>query len=274
MSENIMPTLQREEIIRVLKSGKRFDLRSPLDYRKIEIKRGISNNAESSVSVKFGKTEVYCGVKLGVTEPYPDSQDEGTFMTTVELHPMSSEKYDIGKPGIDAVEMARVVDRGIRESGFIDFKGLCIKKGEKVWQIYVDIITLNDDGNLFDVCSYAAIDALANAKLPIYNVEEGKLEHELSNEPLPLNKDALSFNMTFYKVGEVIVLDPTEEEEEISDFRLSVAFGEFDNKPRITALQKGKEGVIDSESFKNILNILNEKFKSFFPEIKKMVWNE
>ena len=35
--------------------------------------------------------------------------------------------FDIGRPGIEAIELARVIDRGIRESGFIDFKKLCIK---------------------------------------------------------------------------------------------------------------------------------------------------
>ncbi len=273
MSKSKMSNLQKEKIIEALSFGKRFDSRSTLDYRKIKVEKNISNNAESSVSVKFGKTHVYCGVKLGVTEPYPDSPDEGTFMTSVELHPMASEGFDLGKPGIDSVELARVVDRGIRESGFIDFKKLCIKEGEKVWQIFVDIIAINDDGNLFDVSAFAALIALAGTKLPIYNEKEKRIEHELSDNPLPLNKEALSFNMTFYKIGDVIVLDPTEEEEEITDFRLSVTFGEFEGKPRITALQKGRSGVITQEDLKTIFDTVNEKFKSFFPEIKKIIWD-
>jgi len=148
MSEQIIPNLQKEKIMELLKEDKRLDGRSLTEYRKIEIEKGISKNAESSARVRIGNTEVYAGVKTEIVEPYPDSPDEGTFMTTVELHPMSSDYFDIGKPGVESVELARIIDRGIRESGFIDFKKLCIKPGEKVWQIFLDIITINDDGNL------------------------------------------------------------------------------------------------------------------------------
>ena len=76
---------------------------------------------------------------MAVVAPYPDSPAAGTFMTTVELHPMASQQFEIGRPGIKSVELSRVVDRGIRESGFIDFEKLCIKEGEKVWQVFLDI---------------------------------------------------------------------------------------------------------------------------------------
>ena len=94
---------------------------------------------------------------------------------------------------------------------------------------------------------------MANAKFPVYNIETNKLEHKLTDTPLPLNKEALSFNMTMYKVGDNIVLDPTEEEESVAEYRLSVAFGDFQGEPRITALQKGKVGVISEKDLNIIL---------------------
>lgn len=274
MVKAAMPTLQKEKIISLMNAGKRFDGRVPLDYREITIEKGVSNNAESCVSVKFGNTHVFCGVKLGVVEPYSDSPDEGTFMTSVELHPMASEGFDVGKPGIDSIELARVIDRGIRESGFIDFKGLCIESGKKVWQVFVDIVTVNDDGNLFDVAGFAALVALASAKLPVYNAEEGRIEHQLSDKPLPLNREAMSFNMTFYKIGDAIVLDPNEEEEAVADYRYCVAFGDFEGKPRVTALQKGRAGLISQDDLSIIFDYVEKEFSSFFPKIKKMVWDE
>ncbi|MDD2444763.1 MAG: RNA-binding protein [Candidatus Nanoarchaeia archaeon] len=273
MSEFVLPNLQRERIIRGIKEGIRLDGRKPIDFREIKIEKDISNNAESSVSLKIGNTEVYCGVKMGLTEPYPDSPDEGTFMMSAELHPMSSNEFDIGKPGIDAIELARVVDRGIRESGFIDFKGLCIKEGEKAWQIFVDIITLNDDGNLFDVAALAALIALGNAKLPVYNEEENKIEQKLSDKPLPINKDLMSWNLTLYKIGDELVFDPSKEEEFISDYRISLAIADNNGKPRITAIQKGKEGVISEEELEKILNLVEEKFNVMFPKIKEYIIN-
>ncbi len=272
MSKYIIPNLQREKIESCLaESGKRLDGRNAEDYREIIVKEGISENSASAVSVKIGKTEVIAGVHLALATPYPDSPNEGTFMTSAELHPMSSQQFDIGRPGINAIEMSRVIDRGIRESGFIDFKGLCIKEGEKVWQVFVDIIAINDDGNLLDVAGLAAIIALGRARMPIYNEEEDKVEG-FGEEGIPLNKDVLSFSMTFHKIGGKIVADVGKEEEEISEFRLTIAVGDNNGSPRITAMQKGKAGTINSEDMQNILKLVEDKWSELFPKVKEYVF--
>ena len=272
MSEVIIPNLQIERIKEFIEQGKRFDGRRLNEFRKISVEKSISKNAESAVSVKLGKTEVYAGVKMTTTEPYPDSPDEGTFMTTAELHPMASEEFELGKPGINAVELARVIDRGIRESGFLDFKKLCIKQGEKVWQVFLDIVAINNDGNLFDAAGIAALVAIASAKMPKYNEEEQKIEQELSENFLPINKEALSFNLTIHKIDNNLVVDTSQEEEAISDYRLSVAISGDENSPRITAMQKGKEGTINSKDLDKILEIIKQQHKETFPEIKKIVF--
>jgi exosome complex component RRP42 len=270
MSNFIMPNLQREKIEGYLAdSGKRLDGRSAADYREIVVEDGISPSAASAIKVKVGKTEVMVGVHLAVTTPYPDSPDEGTFMASAELHPMASQQFDIGRPGINAIELARVIDRGIRESGFIDFKSLCIEAGEKVWQVFVDIIAINDDGNLLDVAGLAALIALGRAKMPVYDEKAGITEHEFSKDSIPLNREAMSFNMTFHKVGEVIVADVGKEEEVVSKFRLSIAVGDNNGEPRITAMQKGKDGVITTEDMQNILKLVEDKWSELFPKVKE-----
>jgi exosome complex component RRP42 len=272
MSDFVVPNLQKERIEEFLSENKRLDGRAAGEYRELVVEEGISKNAESAVRVKLGETEVYAGVKLDVVTPYPDSPGEGTFMTTAELHPMASDSFDLGKPGIEAIELARVIDRGIRESGFIDFEGLCIKEGEKVWQVFVDIVAINDDGNLLDVAGLAALIALGKAKMPVYNEEEEKIEHEFTDKGLPLNKEAMSFNMTLHKIGEKIVADVSKEEEAVSDFRISIAVADNGGEPRITAMQKGKEGVISGEDFDEILNLTVEKWKEMFPKVTKHVF--
>ncbi len=271
MSNTIMPNLQKEKIESSLVENKRLDGRTAVDYRDIIVEDGVSKNAASAVRVKFGKTEVLAGVHLALATPYPDSADEGTFMTSAELHPMASQEFDIGRPGINSVELARVIDRGIRESGFIDFKKLCIKKGEKVWQVFVDIFTINDDGNLLDVAGLAALVALGRARMPIYNEEEDKIDG-FSEEGIPLNKDVLSFSMTFHKIGNVIVADVDKEEEAVSKFRLTIAVGDNKGEPRITAMQKGKAGTINSEDMETILKLAEDKWKELFPKIKEYVF--
>lgn len=273
MSDIIIPTLQKEKIEDLLRAeGKRLDGRKAEEYREIIVEDGISKNSASAVSVKFGKTEVLAGVHLSLAVPYPDSQDEGTFMTSAELHPMCGPRFDIGKPGIDSVELARVIDRGIRESGLIDMKKLCIKEGEKVWQVFVDLFAVNDDGNLLDVAGLAAIIALGKAKMPVYNEETEKMEGYSETERIPLNKEALSFSMTFHKVGDVIVADPSFEEEEISKFRWTIAMGDNNGEARITAMQKGKAGTISSSDMENILKLAEDKWTELFPKVREHVF--
>ena len=271
MSNYIIPNLQKEKIESYLNEGKRLDGRKSDEYRKIIVEDGVSKNSSSAVRVKFGKTEVLAGVHLALATPYPDSADSGTFMTSAELHPMASQQFDIGRPGINSIELARVIDRGIRESGFIDMKKLCIKEGEKVYQVFVDIFAVNDDGNLLDVAGLAALIALGRARMPIYNEEEDKIDG-YSEERIPLNKDVLSFSMTFHKVGNAIVADVGHDEEEISKFRLTVAMGDNNGKPRITAMQKGKAGTISEKDMENILNLAESKWTEMFPKIREYVF--
>ena len=163
------PDVTKKRIEKYLSEGKRFDERKPEQFRDLVIEPGVSKKAEGSVKVKLGKTEVIVGVKLGLTTPYPDSPNKGNLMTTAELLPLSSPRIQLGRPGIESVELGRVIDRGIRESGFIDFEKLCIIEGEKVWNVFVDIYSINDDGNLLDAAGIGAVAALKNAKIPSNN---------------------------------------------------------------------------------------------------------
>jgi exosome complex component RRP42 len=274
MSESIISNIQKNRIIEYLNQGKRFDNRKPNEFRDIKVELGISNKAEGSCSVKIGNTEVYAGVKLEIAQPYPDTPKEGNFMTSVELSPMASQEFELGPPKIDAIELGRVIDRGLRESGFIDFEKLCIKEGEKVWQIFLDIYAINDDGNLLDVAGIAGLIALANTKLPVYNEETGKLDREveLTNNPLPLEKDFMGLNLTIYKIGNAFVVDPNIDEQKSASYRISLAISSNNGEPRISSCQKGQEDSIGYEEFSKLMDFLEETWKDFYPKISKLVW--
>lgn len=272
--EIIIPNLQRKRIIECLNSGKRFDNRKFEEYREIVADLNISENAEGSCSVKMGNTEVYAGVKLSVVEPYPDGPNEGTLSVGMEMGPMADDVFQNGPPTIEAIEVARVIDRGIRESKLIDFEKLCIKPGEKVWQVSVDLYAVNNDGNLLDAAGLAAIVALANAKLSVYNEEEERVEHELSKNPVPIKKENLAFNITVHKVGDVFLIDPTKEEETLSEYRLSMALSDNEGHPRITAMQKGKDGGISEEDMEKILKLVEDNFSEIYKKLSKVVWGK
>lgn len=262
--------LTKSRISEYLLEGKRFDNRGLLDYRDIEIELGVSNNAEGSAKTKIGDTEVIAGVKLEVVEPYPDSEDSGVLMTIMELLPLSSSRFEPGPPRIEAIEMARIVDRGIRESGFIDFKKLCIKKGEKVWGIFLDIYSISDGGNLLDAAFIAGIAALKNAKMLEYDEKNEKTERRLTNKGLPLTK-SMPLTMTFHKIGKSIILDPIIEEEEASEARLSIAISKSDKGIVINAMQKGNESSLDKEEILEIIELGVKKWKGLYPRILEMI---
>lgn len=232
----------------------RYDGRKTDEYREISVETKISKNAEGSCRVKIGDTEILVGVKLEMGNPYSDRPDEGTIMVGAELLPLSSSKFESGPPSIKSVELARVIDRGIRESGVIDFKRLCIEPGEKIWIVIIDIVTINVDGNLFDASSLGAMIALKNTRLP--KVEDGVVNyHELTEEGLPLSdKDPLS--ITVYKICDTIFVDPTEAEEEVADARLTIAITKEGN---ISAMQKGGSAPLSIDDVSAMVDLAYKK---------------
>jgi exosome complex component RRP42 len=243
--------------------GIRFDGRKFDEYRDISIETDISKSAEGSSKVKIGDTEIIVGIKMELGKPYPDSPDEGTMMVGAELLPMSSPDFESGPPSIEAVELARVVDRGIRESHLIDFKGLCIEEGEKSWTVLIDIITMNADGNLFDAASLGVIIALKNAKFP--KVEGDKVNYkELTKTSLPLTKkDPIS--ITVYKINKTFLVDPSLEEEKVVDARLTAA---ITSDGAICAMQKGGVQPLSIDDIEKMVDIASKKCVELRKHIK------
>ena len=135
----LVPIIKRDYIHKLAQQGKRIDARKFDEYRKIEIETGVVAKAEGSARVKIGNTQVLTGIKMDVGEPYPDSPDIGVLTTAAELIPLASPDFESGPPQADAIELARVVDRGVRESEVVEVEKLCIEAGEKVWIIFIFI---------------------------------------------------------------------------------------------------------------------------------------
>ena len=244
----------KAQTLQLAAQSKRSDGRGLADYRSpITVETGISETAEGSAQVTLGDTVVMAGVKLSVEKPYPDTQDQGGISVNVELYPLSSPEYEPGPPGIIAVEIARVVDRGIRESKAIDLKKLCLEKGEKAWTVNIDIVTINDAGNLFDACALAAFAALKDTVFPA--LKDGAADYkEKTKKKLPLSKDPVS--VTVYKFGGVLLIDPDADESRVYDARLTVA-STADGE--LCALQKGGDASLTIEDIGAMIDLALEK---------------
>lgn len=250
----------KKHILELLQKDIRLDKRKSSEYRKpIKVEYGISKSAEGSAKVTIGDTIVMTGVKLSIGVPYPDTPEEGCLSVGAELLPLSNPEFELGPPGIQAIETARVVDRGIRESKALDMKKLCIVPGEKVWMISIDICPINEAGNLFDAAALSALAALKDTKFPkLEKLEEAYVVNykEKTDKSLPFNK--LPVSVTVLKIGDKFIVDPTTEEEEVIDARLTVATTE---KDELCAMQKGGEEPLSVEEIQQMLDIAVEKTK-------------
>jgi exosome complex component RRP42 len=269
----ISPTIKKNYLQKLAKQNKRADGRKFDEYRPISIEPGVISKAEGSARVKIGNTQIVAGIKMDMGEPYPDTPDAGVMTTAAELIPLASPDFEAGPPREDAIELARVVDRGIRESNVIELEKLCLEPGEKIWVVFIDIHIIDYDGNLFDAASLAALAALFDARIPMERLDEEdrkayekKLE-ELGVKPveetiktkagdeekimsyyIPMREPPIS--CTFIKFDDAVVIDPSLDEDEVAEARLTVA---TDSDGSIRAMQKGLNGSFTLEEIQRVI---------------------
>lgn len=271
MSGMEMSNLTKEKLVEMFTEGKRFDGRGLLDFRDIEVTYEVSNKAEGSARVKLGKTDVVVGVKLQTGEPYPDSLDKGNLMVSGDLLPLASPRFESGPPGFDAIELPRLVDRAVRESGMIDFSKLVIKEGKIVWTIIIDIYPINADGNIIDASSIGALAALKNTIMPEID-EDGKIDYDKKTKnPLPLSEDILPLSFSFYKLGNSIILDPTREEEEACDTRVTFGISKWNGQYMLNSCQKKGEQTLNAAEIEKIMEIIPKTFDEVSKKLKNFL---
>ncbi|MEM2107683.1 MAG: exosome complex protein Rrp42 [Candidatus Bathyarchaeia archaeon] len=251
---SLITRVRLKQIENLIEKGKRLDGRGLGDYREIKIEQGIIEKAEGSAKVLLGKTEVLVGVKIETGEPFPDTPTEGVLTVNAELVPLASPSFEAGPPDENSIELARVVDRGIRESKAIDAEKLVIEAGKKVFVVFVDIYVLNHDGNLIDAAAIAAVAALRNTKMPNYEIENGEVKIKQGYTQLPMK--AYPITVTLGKISGKLIVDPWLEEEEAIDSRISMAINDEGN---ICAIQKGGVGYFTPQQILDAARIAKEK---------------
>src|SRR3712207_9576321 len=122
-----------------ISKGKRLDGRNLDDIRPLEIELDIIKKANGSAKVKLGNSEVIAGVKIETGEPFEGLENKGALIVSAEVLPIASPYIEPGPPDEEVVELARVVDRGVRESEMIDLEKLVLVPGKIVYTIFVEI---------------------------------------------------------------------------------------------------------------------------------------
>ena len=241
----IVEHLRKQQMWDSISKGKRLDGRTLDEIRPIEIEVGLIKKANGSARVKLGNSEVVAGVKVETGEPFEGLENKGALILSAEVLPTASPYIEPGPPDEETVELARVVDRGIRESEMLDLSKLALIPGEIVYVIFVDCSVINADGNLFDATSYAAVSALMNSKLPVFEIRDKKAVDTGEKQNPPLTTVPVS--ITAVRIGESVILDPTAEEEACMDARITITTNSDQN---FAAVQKGSTGAFAVEQLK------------------------
>lgn len=260
---SIIVRLKQKQIADLIAKGKRLDGRGLFDYREIKIEQGIIERAEGSAKVLLGKTEVLAGIKIEIGKPYSDTPNAGVLTVNTELVPLASPNFDPGPPNKKSIEIARVVDRGIRESKAIDLAKLCIDPGKKTFVVFVDVYVLNHDGNLIDASALAALAALLNTKMINYEMEGDEVKIKPGYTPLPVRKHPIA--ITLAEIGDKLIVDPWLEEEQIMDARLTIT---IDDDGNVCAMQKGGSGYFTPKQVFEAAKIAKKKAEEIRKKLK------
>ncbi|TMW58114.1 hypothetical protein Poli38472_011702 [Pythium oligandrum] len=214
----------------------RADGRELMQQRKIRVQFRRMDD-QSQAEVQLGRTRVIANVHGEIVPPFPDRPTEGFLHFSVELSPMASQNFEVGRPSPLAVELARIVDRGIRECRALDTEALAIVAGEKVWSITCNIHVVDHGGNLIDCVSLAAIAAMMHFRRPEVSVQgNATTVYRIDDHaavPLSLHHIPISISFCFIQNKEsdsaepIIFMDPTDREERITDGSMTFTFNSF-----------------------------------------------
>lgn len=245
---SVLSEIRKDYLYNLVLKGERADGRRFDEYREISIEKNVISKAEGSALVKLGLSQVMVGVKMQPGEPFPDSPNRGVIITNAELVPLASPTFEPGPPNEVGIELARLVDRGVRESKAVDLEKLCIIPGKQVWVIFIDVHILDDCGNIKDASSLGAIAALLTTRVPASRFGLGE-DYSLPVNDVPIATTAIEF-------GDVLMFDPDVDEESIANTKLTV-ISTADGS--ICGMQKSGPGMLTPEQANRIVDIACQK---------------
>jgi exosome complex component RRP42 len=261
----IVEHLRRQQMWDFISKGKRLDGRNLDEMRPLEIELDIIKKANGSAKVKLGNSEVVAGIKVETGEPFEGLENKGALIISAEVLPTASPFIEPGPPDEETIELARVVDRGIRESQMLDLDKLVLIPGKVVYTIFVDCSVLNTDGNLLDATSYAVVSALLSSKLPVFEMQDDKVVDTGKTRDTPLT--TIPVSITQVRIGDTIILDPTAEEEACMNARITIT---TNSNGEYAAVQKGFTGGFAREQIKKAAEAARIKGEQVRAKLQEM----
>ncbi|GJJ68337.1 exosome complex component RRP43 [Entomortierella parvispora] len=248
-----------------ISQGVRPDGRLLTGFRPTTVHYGVISTANGSAMVRVGGTTVVCGVKAEVAEPRLDSPDQGYLVPNVDLSPICSSAFRPGPPSEQAQVTSDAIDRVLKESKVLDLKDLCIEEGKAVWSLWIDVVCVSYDGNIYDAALASVMAALANVRIRKPTYDEGIVKvsgaQELDDDnsfKLNLNRTPLSASFVLFDTSLELLADPNFAEESICEGQISVT---VDEEGQICALSKVGGGSSSPSILKECVDRAKERSK-------------
>lgn len=268
MRYNVTPNCNKHLISAAVGRNHRIDGRKKDEYRHLEI---VFGKKYGSVLVAIGNTRVLATVTAEITEPKITRPSEGMLRISVDLSPMASPFFEANRLTDESVEIARLLERSIREARSFDTESLCLISGKKAWSLEANLVVFNTEGNVIESCSVALITALAHFRRKDVTVSanEELTVHEYDEKPLiPLTIFHYPFCTKFCFFGKEVVVDPLEAEESACEGYIVVG---SNSHRELTAVHISGKSTASSDSILKCCNRAIERTKRLTEYVKKAI---
>ncbi|KAI8323824.1 ribosomal protein S5 domain 2-like protein [Martensiomyces pterosporus] len=253
MASLLLSPAEQDYITRGVEKDLRADGRGNLDRREVALRVGMISQANGSARCRIGNlgvgTDVLVGIKAEVNTWAPgDPEDAGTIECSVECSPSAAQAFEGRGAEEINVELTQLLDRIFNgpQSG-VDMKKLCIIPKQAYWVLHIDALVLDVKGSIADTLVWATRAALLSTKLPRVVVEtitdengEMQAEFDVVDDPEDMTllegAENLPIAVTFNQIGKRYVVDASDQEEAITQAKLTVAVSP---KKEVCAIQKG-----------------------------------
>lgn len=236
------------------------------EYRHLEI---VFGKEYGSVLVAIGNTRVLATVTAEIAEPKLTRASEGMLRISVDLSPMASPFFEVNRLTDESVEIARLLERSIREARSFDTESLCLISGKKAWALEANLVVFNTEGNVIECCSVALIAALSHFRRKDVTVtaDEQLIIHEFDEKnPIPLTIFHYPFCTKFCFFGQEIVVDALEAEESTCEGYIVVG---ANTHRELTAVHISGKSTISSDSILKCCNRAIERTKRLTDYVKR-----
>ncbi|XP_015115786.1 exosome complex exonuclease RRP42 [Diachasma alloeum] len=241
MAQNLLSLAEKTFILHGVDGDFRTDGRSRLEYRALEIETNIMPQTNGSVRLRIANTDVLVTVKVEVDTPSLDRPNEGKLEFFVDCSANATPEFE-GKGGEElGTEISNVLSNAYQSSHALDLTILSILPNKKCWKMYVDVLILQCDGNLFDAIGAAVKCALFATEIPkvaTASVDGDDADIQLSDDPfdcVKLNVENYPVLVTLCKIGDNCVVDPTADEEMCAAANIVIS---VTPKGRVTSIVK------------------------------------